>query len=129
LIVLDGSAAVDLLGGGDNLGWVEAQLDGAGRLCAPELLDVEVLAGLRKLAARRVIGPERAAIGVAGLQRIRIRRYRHAPFLPRIWELRDNVTPYDAVYVALAEVLEAPLLTTDLRLARTPGLPVDVIAP
>jgi predicted nucleic acid-binding protein len=129
LIVLDSSAAIDLLGDGDNLAWVADRLDGAGRLCAPELLDIEVLAGLRKLAARRLIGPERAATAVAALERIRLRRYRHAPFLPRIWELRDNVTPYDAAYVALAEVLDAPLLTTDQRLARASGLTVDVIAP
>jgi predicted nucleic acid-binding protein len=56
-----------------------------------------------------------------------LERVSHTPFLSRIWELRHNLTPYDAAYVALAEVMEAPLLTADARLSRAPGLACEVV--
>jgi len=59
---------------------------------------------------------------VSDLADVGIRRYPHRALLPRIWELRHNVTPYDAAYVALAEVLDAPLLTADARLADASGI-------
>jgi predicted nucleic acid-binding protein len=55
-----------------------------------------------------------------------ISRYAHTAMLPRIWELRDNVSAYDASYIALAETLEAPLVTRDARLARAPGIRAEV---
>ena len=57
---------------------------------------------------------------------LRWSRYSHVAFLDRIWELKDNLTAYDATYVALAEALSAPLVTTDARLARAPGIRADV---
>jgi predicted nucleic acid-binding protein len=57
---------------------------------------------------------------------MRLTRYPHAALLSRVWELRENFTAYDAVYIALAETLEAPLVTTDARLARAPGVTVEV---
>ena len=60
------------------------------------------------------------------LQRFASTRHAHRPLLPRCWELRDNVTPYDAAYVALAEALGVPLLTADARLANAPGIRCEV---
>ncbi|WP_354699239.1 hypothetical protein DSM112329_04949 [Paraconexibacter sp. AEG42_29] len=86
---------------------------------APELMDVEVLSVLRKLVLRGELSAGRAAEAVADLQALRVVRHRHALLLPRAWSLQANVTPYDALYVALTEMLgdAASLLTTDSRLA------------
>ncbi len=90
-------------------------------LHAPELLDLEVAQVLRRYCAEGEVEPERARQALADLADLAVIRYPHPPFVPRIWELRHNVTAYDAAYVALAEVLAAPLLTGDARLARAPG--------
>lgn len=87
---------------------------------APAILDLEVIAAVRRLA-RGGLGEIEASEAVTDLSELSIRRYPHLALLPRIWELRHNVTPYDAAYVALAEVLGAPLLTADSRLAEAPG--------
>jgi predicted nucleic acid-binding protein len=63
---------------------------------------------------------------IGRLQALRIERHTHSPLLPRIWGLRENVTPYDAAYVALAEALGVPLLTADARLANAPGIRCEV---
>ncbi len=93
----------------------------AGRLAAPALLDIEVAHGLRRwVAAKRA----HAALGRQALDDLvdlGVQRYRHEPLLGRIWELRNNLTAYDAAYVALAEALDAPLLTLDASLASAPG--------
>jgi len=82
------------------------------------VVDASVLA--RALAYDDADG-ERARQAFADLADLPIVRVPHADMLPRIWELRDNVTPYDAAYVALAEALNAPLLTADARFAAAPG--------
>ncbi len=98
-------------------------------LHVPHLLDVEVTAALR----RRVrLGQTDVAVArevLADLADLAAVRWDHSPLLRRVWDLRDNVTPYDAVYVVLAEMLDAPLVTSDARLARAPGLrcPVDLL--
>ena len=84
-------------------------------LHAPHLLDVEVASILRRYHLSGELSAEDGREALAGLD---IARYPHDPLLPRVWELRASVTAYDAVYLALAEVLEAPLLTLDRRLAR-----------
>ncbi|MGI9030485.1 MAG: type II toxin-antitoxin system VapC family toxin [Ilumatobacteraceae bacterium] len=89
---------------------------------APHLLSVEVLQVLRRYVHVGLIDVLTAAAACVQLDALPVQRYPHELLLPRMWELRDNVTAYDATYVALAEALEAPLLTTDGRLARTPGL-------
>lgn len=110
---------------------VEARLlAGTASLHAPALLDLEVAQVLRRYLAAGDVSAHwaRAALGImAGLP---VTRYFHEPLLPRIWDLRDNVTAYDAAYVALAEALRAPLLTCDARLARVKGFrtQVEVIA-
>lgn len=91
------------------------------RLHAPHLLDVEVAQVLRHQVATGIVPVGRAREALQDLSDLRIRRYPHVLFLRRIWELRDNLTAYDAVYVALAEALDAPLLTCDGKLALAPG--------
>lgn len=90
-------------------------------LYAPHLLDLEVAQVLRRYCASGEMDAERGREAVRDLADIPINRYPHDVFLPRIWELRPNMTAYDAAYVALAETLPAPLLTRDTRLASAPG--------
>lgn len=90
-------------------------------LHAPQLLDLEVVSVLRRYVLRKAISQERADLALEQLVLLDLSRYDHQILLPRIWMLRDNVTPYDAAYVALAEALDAPLLTADRRLAAAPG--------
>ncbi len=122
MIVLDASAAVELLLA-SPLGRRVAQRVGepTETLHAPHLLAVEVAQVLRGLVGRAVMSTERAAEAIQDLHDLDLMRYEHEPLLPRIWELRPNLTAYDAAYVALAETLSAPLLTTDERLVRSPG--------
>lgn len=91
-------------------------------LHVPHLFEVEVLGVLRRFSLRGMLSQERARLALDRLSSMRLARYPHAAMLPRMWELRDNVTTYDAAYIALAESLEAPLVTTDARLARAPGI-------
>lgn len=88
-------------------------------LAAPELLDLEVASALRRAVHQRRLKLGEADAAIRGLSSLTgLRRYPHAPMLQRIWELRDNISPYDASYVALAEALGIPLVTADRRLAR-----------
>ena len=95
--------------------------EGAPRLHAPHLLDIEVASGVRRLVQRKEITLDRAEQAFEDFSRFAIERHAHAPLLARIWELRDAMTAYDGTYVALAEALDAPLLTCDCRLARAHG--------
>ena len=90
-------------------------------LYATHLLDLEVAQVLRRYCASGEMDAERGREALRDLADIPINRYPHDVFLPRIWELRPNMTAYDAAYVALAETLPAPLLTRDTRLASAPG--------
>ncbi len=94
-------------------------------LHAPAVIDLEVIAAVRRLA-RGTLAVDRADQAVADLADLGIQRYLHLVLMPRIWELRHNLTPYDAAYVALAEILGAPLLTADVRLSKAPGLRCEV---
>ncbi len=125
MIVVDASvvvAAVAARGGGDV---VRARLAGE-QLHAPHLLDLEVASALRRLVGRRAITATAASTALDDLQHLPVRRVPHVRLLPRCWELRRNLSIYDAVYVALAEALDLPLLTADRRLARAPGIRCDV---
>lgn len=95
-------------------------------LHSPELVDIEVLSVLRRYELTDIIPPDRIAHAIANLSDLDLRRHPHGPLLPRIWSWRYNLTSYDATYVTLAEGLDAPLFTTDLRLAGSPRLPVRV---
>ena len=90
-------------------------------LHAPHLVDLEVLDALRKLVARREVSEDRAAYIREDFAALRIERSPHEPFAERVWELRANLSSYDAVFVALAETLDLPLVTYDMRLAGAPG--------
>ena len=90
-------------------------------LHAPHLLDVEVAQVVRRYTIAGEVDAERGRDALTNLVAFPIRRYPHDILLPRVWELRDNMSAYDAVYVALAEVLDARLLTTDRRLATAAG--------
>jgi predicted nucleic acid-binding protein len=131
LIVLDASAVVELVLG-TMQGKAVARRIGDPRigLHAPHLVDVEVTQVLRRYAREGELDGSGAALALADLRALDLRRHAHEPLLDRVWELRQNVSAYDAVYVALAEVLDAVLLTCDARLARVPGIlcRVDVIA-
>jgi predicted nucleic acid-binding protein len=118
LIIVDATAFVDLLLGSANAGIVEDRLrPHADDLHAPHLVDLEVTRALRSFGAREPLSDFLA---------LAIERYPHTLVLPRIWELRDNFSAYDGVYVALAEGLEAPLLTSDKGLARATRAHTDV---
>jgi predicted nucleic acid-binding protein len=85
------------------------------------LLDIEVAQVIRRYAARGEIDGERGGEALGDLADLRLQRYPHVFLLPRVWELRHNITAYDAVYIGLAEALDAPLLTRDHRLAGAAG--------
>jgi len=91
-------------------------------LGAPELLVLEVAGALRNRVRRSEVALVDANQALTRLQRLPIIRHPLLPLLDRVWELRDNLTPYDAAYVALAERLKVPLLTADAGIARAPGL-------
>lgn len=91
------------------------------RLIAPELIDLEVTSALRGHVRGGALDPRRADLALEDLTSMPVYRVSHRPLLPRCWDLRDNVTPYDAAYVALAETLHVTLLTGDRRLARAAG--------
>ncbi len=99
------------------------------RLVAPALIDLEVASVLRRAARAGRLADRRARQALDDLAVLPMRRAPHGSLLPRVWELRDNLTPYDAAYVALAEALGVALLTTDLRVGRAPGLrcSIDVL--
>ena len=102
---------------------MEREVDG---LHVPHLFEIEVLNALRHHALRRGISERRSLELLEDLATMSISRYAHTAMLPRIWELRDNVSAYDAAYIALAETLEAPLITRDARLACAPGIRATV---
>ena len=125
-VVVDASALVDAL-----------LIDGVARsrlttanLHAPELIDAEVLSVIRRLVLAGKL-PEAAGMrALETVSRLGLRRYSTRELWPRAWELRANLSAYNALYVALAERLDAPLVTTDAKAARAPGLgcAVEVLA-
>jgi predicted nucleic acid-binding protein len=127
LIVLDASALLETLLRMPAAAAVERRMFDSGRsLHAPHLLDVEVAHVVRRYAATGELDAERGREVLADLADFPLHRYPHDFLLPRIWELRNNLTAYDAVYIALAEALGAPLLTRDRRLAAAPGHRVQI---
>ncbi|MGG5259643.1 type II toxin-antitoxin system VapC family toxin [Phycicoccus avicenniae] len=91
-------------------------------LAAPELVDLEVASVLRRQNRLGTIDDRRTGLALADLAALQMHRAAHLVLLPRCWELRENLTTYDSAYVALAEILDATLLTGDARLARAAGL-------
>lgn len=109
-----GSPAADLLSADDAVFQV------------PSIFDAEVLSALRGLVRGRKFDPAAAADLIVDLMTLPVDRWHMSPLLPRMWELRDNLTPYDAAYVALAELAGAVLVTGDERITATPGARCDI---
>lgn len=122
MTVIDASAMVELLPGtptGESCR--ERLLRDGEDLCTPHLLDVEVSQVLRRYASMREITPDRGAEALADPAAMSVMRYPHGPLLERAWDLHVSSSVYDAVYLALAEALDAPLVTCDARISRTHG--------
>ena len=130
MIVVDASAVLDLLlrtSLGDR---VLQRMEVVGEsLHAPHLLDPEVVQGLRRYHRQGVLTDLRASQALEDFADLPIVRYPHDVLIDRVWQLRHNVTAYDACYIALAEALDAPLLTTDRRLSAASGIRARVIVP
>lgn len=121
---------VDAFMGSGSLGaQARAALRAEPVLIVPAIFDVEVTSALRGLVLRGAVTVGRAGAARERLRRTKKVRYPFPPFSDRIWELRDNVTAYDAWYLALAERLGTTLLTTDTRLVAVPGVRCPVIVP
>jgi predicted nucleic acid-binding protein len=116
-MVVDASALLDVLLRLPNAAAIEARLLEEPVLHAPHLIDVEVAQVVRRYSLTGRIDEQRARELFADLADFPMRRYPHTALLARVWELRDNLSAYDAVYVSLADALDTPLLTRDRRLA------------
>jgi predicted nucleic acid-binding protein len=130
MIVVDASAMTELLLQTELGERVERRLLKDEDLHAPHLLDVEVLSALRRLVRAGDVSVERAQDAIEDLQLLLLARHGHDDLLPRAWALRENVTAYDGVYVALAEALDATLVTCDrpLGAAKRGTARIEVIA-
>ena len=118
MIVLDASAAFELLMQTEAGQGLAARLGHFAHVHAPHLLDVEVASTLRRVVASGTTSLKRAAQALDDLRIMRIERHAHVLYLPRIWELRHNFSSYDACYLALTEMLDGTLLTRDKAMAR-----------
>ena len=122
MIVVDASALLEFLLQTPLGTRVEARLfQGQDELHTPYLADVDVTQGLRRLVRMGEVRTDRAAEALTDLAGLDLHRHAHLDFLARAWKLRDNLTAYDAMYVALAEALDAAVVTCDLPLAKAPG--------
>jgi predicted nucleic acid-binding protein len=121
-MVVDSSAAVEALVGHEEA----RQALSSTTVLAPHLIDAEVTHAVRGLLLRRAVEPEAADLMMRAWPRLGVVRFAMHPLVRRMWELRANLSAYDATYVALAEELGCPLLTADARLAGAPGVRCDV---
>lgn len=127
--VIDASVVVTVLADAEHAAWAKAQLASGGTdraLWVPHLIDAEVGQALRREVAGGRLGGSRAEAALLDLMRMPLRRIDHIDLIHRAWELRHNFSFYDGLYVALAEVLDVPLVTLDRRLARAVGDATEV---
>jgi predicted nucleic acid-binding protein len=131
VIVVDASVLAVALGDDGQDGDHARDRLGGEQLTAPGLVDLEVASVWRRQLRDGGMDARRAALALADLAALPLQRAPHQPLLARCWELRDNLTIYDASYVALAEALELTLLTGDGRLARATGprCPIEILRP
>lgn len=122
MIVVDANVLATALGDDGEDGDAARQRLHAEQMVAPELVDLEVTSVFRRLTRSGHLPLRRAELALADLGDLALRRAPHRPLLGRCWDLRDNLTIYDAAYVALAEVLNVTLVTADRRVSRAPGL-------
>jgi predicted nucleic acid-binding protein len=131
MIVVDASAMLEFLLQTPLGTRVEARLFRDGdEFHSPHLVDVEVTQGLRRLVRMGEVSRDRAAEAISDLLDLDLHRHAHVDLLARAWKLRQNLTVYDAMYIALAEALDATVVTCDAPLTRAPGhrSPIEVIA-
>lgn len=122
MVVVDASLVVNALADDGVVGRrARDALRRAGDICAPDFVDVETVAALRRRWLAKSLTASRFAAAVEDLRALDVQRFPTVLFLRRAYELRANVTPYDATYVALAEGLDCELLTADERLAKATG--------
>ena len=122
MIVVDASALLELLLQTSLGARVEARLfRNDDELHAPHLVDVEIVQGLRRLVRTGEVSPGRADEAIADLTDLDVHRHAHVDLLGRAWKLRNNISAYDAMYVVLAEAIEAPVVTCDGPLSKAPG--------
>jgi predicted nucleic acid-binding protein len=126
VLVVDTSAVLDALAGADAPSGLIERLADDGDLHAPHLIDVEILHALRRLSLTGAMSDDRAADVRADFAELALVRYPHHDLADRIWQLRHNLTAYDAAFVALAEALAAPLVTCDARLAAASTHAVEI---
>jgi len=127
VIVIDASVLVSaLIDDGDAGKRTHLRLDAEDTICAPELIDLEVANAWRRDLLAGRLDEERSRQALADLALLRLVRVPHQPLMDRIWELRHNLTAYDAAYVALAESLDVTLLTADGRSIRAPSLRCEI---
>ena len=129
MIVLDTAAMVELLVGRDATADEIRSLAVGQRLAAPHAIDLECASTLRGLVNGRKLPADEAERALELLAKMNVRRYGHAALLPRIWQLCNNMWPYDAAYVALAESLSAPVVTIDAKIEKVPGIRCEVVCP
>ena len=122
MLVVDASVLATALGDDGSDGDIARARLRDQQLAAPELIDLEVVSVLRRQLSAGRLDARRAQLALDDLLDLPLQRAPHAPLLLRCWDLRDNLTIYDAAYVALAEALGSTLLTADTRQAGAPGL-------
>ncbi|MEO8266728.1 MAG: type II toxin-antitoxin system VapC family toxin [Ilumatobacteraceae bacterium] len=131
MIVIDASVLVNVVGDDGPAGRsARARVAAAAQWSAPDLVDVETVSVLRRRWRAGDLTARRFRSAVVDLLSLPIARFPTGPLMIRAYELRSNVTPYDATYVALAEGLSCPLVSADARLARAPGIRchIDILA-
>ena len=122
MIVVDASALIEFLLQTPLGTRVEARLfRDRDEMHSPHLADVEVTQALRRLVRAGEVSSGRAADAIADLADLDLHRHPHIDLVTRAWKLRENVTAYDAMYITLAEALDAPMVTCDAALGRAPG--------
>ncbi len=126
MIVVDASVIAPAVADDGPAGDIARAAIAEGRLSAPELLDIEVVSYVRRAVRTGQMSARRAEQALDDLTSARIARSPHGPLIGRMWELRDNLTPYDASYVALAEANGSELVTADAAMAKVPGINCEV---
>ncbi len=127
MIVVDASVLLHILLDAGLEQDVLRQTQEAGDLLAPHLIDQEILHAIRRQLLEKKISKQRAELAVADYESFTIDRKPVQHMNWRVWELRNNLTPYDAAYVVLAELMEIPLFTRDQRIARAPGHHAEIV--
>jgi predicted nucleic acid-binding protein len=120
MIVVDASVLATALGDDGAEGRRARRRLSGEQLAAPEVIDLEVISVWRRLGRAGRLPPDRAAQAVADLEALPLERVSHKHLIRQCWDMRDNVRAYDAAYIAVAEIIEATLLTADERLANAP---------